>query len=133
MTLEEYDALPEEEQEEIREEARASRRTVFSREYDSGGPGGGGYDWVVRHRGLFFVFTLDDLPPGPFGSLRDAVVEGCLTDVTDATTEIVCEGLSLKKLLPLLEVHDSPLRLRINGEDWRHDDKNGWRCAVAGS
>lgn len=42
MTLEEYDALPEEEQEEIREEAEASRKTVFSREYDTGGMAGGG-------------------------------------------------------------------------------------------
>jgi hypothetical protein len=132
MTLEEYDDLPEEEQEEIREEGRESRKTVFSREYDSGGPGGGGYDWVVMHRDLFFVFTMDDLPPGPFSSLPEAIAEGYLTDVTSATTEIVCVGLSVKKLLPLLEVQDSPVRLPINGEGWAFDDKNGWSRAGKG-
>lgn len=126
----EFEALDEREQEDLRDEAQRAGKEVFSLEYDSGGPGGGGYDCVMRHRDLFFVFSLDDHPPGPFGTLHEAIVEGYLTDVTSATVEIACVGMAVRKLLPLLTVHDAPATLLVNGKRWEFDAKNGW-CASA--
>jgi hypothetical protein len=125
MKLTDFEALSEEEQEELREEARDKGNEVFSREYDSGGPGGGGYDWVVRYRGLYFAFSLDDTEPGPFASLRDAI--GDQIEVTSATSSIDCPGMKVDALLPLLTVYgDDEIALLINDELWRYDSKSGW-------
>src|SRR5262245_54579463 len=116
MTVEEFEALDEEEQEELWEEADEKGKEVFSLKYDSGGLGGGDEDSVLEHRGLFFVFSPDDRPPGPFRSLREAIVGGHLTGVTSAVVEIVCEGRATENLLPLLRVHDDRVTLLINDE-----------------
>jgi hypothetical protein len=127
MKLTDFEALSEGRQEDLREEASNKGKEVFSRDYDSGGPGGGGYDWVVRYRGLFFAFSLDDIPPGPFSFLRDALDEGGLTDITSATGSITCVGMKVSALLPLLEIYgDDDIALSINGELWKHDSKTGW-------
>jgi hypothetical protein len=132
VKVEQYEALDEEEREELCDLARREGKTVFSKDYDSGAPGGGGDDSVVRYRGLFFVVSLDDHPPGPFASLRQAIEDGLLTDVTSAVGEIVCEGMPVARLLPMLTVHESPVTNLVNDEPWRFDRKNGWRQAEDG-
>src|SRR5262245_61163743 len=122
MTVEEFKALSQEEQEELREQADQEGPRVFILE-----SWGGGEDRVVEHRDLFFVFSLNGRPPGPFRSLREAIVEGHLTDVTSAVVEIACEGMARENLLPLLRVHDDRVTtLLINGKEWSYDAKTGW-------
>jgi hypothetical protein len=103
-------------QEQIMEEGEE----VFSHQYDSDHPGGGGF--VAIHRlADKYAFSSDEEAGGPFDSFEEALEQSGGLQVTECSFSIKCSMLSARQIAERLEsCADEDLSLWINGEEWAH-------------
>ncbi|MFQ5994089.1 MAG: hypothetical protein ACE5K1_03265 [Acidiferrobacterales bacterium] len=91
---------------------------VFIHYWDSGDNGiGAGNETIFQWRGLYWGMTSDLGLNGPYRSLREALEQNALLDVTDATESITCNEVSTDDLLERLVIVSAKpgQRVQING------------------
>ena len=92
--------------------------------WDSGGPGaGGGIECVYCYDGRFAVANSEFENEGPFGSLNEAIEQTDVLFITDASSRIECDTLSVTEILRLLkiDVGSGTPSLDINGTTCEFD------------
>lgn len=98
------------------EVAQQVGRSVFSLEWDSGGPGGGaGIETVYRISGKYLYLSNTYGWTGPFDTLDDAYGH---IFVTDATQSIDCSEWSDEEIIGRMQLTGGPPVLYINGTAW---------------
>ena len=97
------------------EQVHATGQVVFSLYWDSGGPGGAGYETVYELAGKY-LYSSDSFGwTGPFDSLEDAY--GSIF-VSGATREISSTEWDEDEIIARIDLHGEPDGLTINGTVW---------------
>jgi hypothetical protein len=110
--------------EEMLETAQRRGTEVYSLNWDN--EWGGGMIWVMRYRKRFFVYSTDDIAPGPYPTLQEALARGA-GEFAACNIDITCSALPAERLVKHLECHEPGHIIRINDEEWRMDTEGAVR------
>lgn len=99
-------------------------KIVLSHQWDSGGPGAGADAINIYRLGDQYA-TISDQEEhlGPYETLAGAITESDALSVTDASTSIESEEMSVEEILESLKCfcEDDPPSLTVNGSTCEYD------------
>lgn len=87
----------------------------------------GGLIRVLRYRKRYYAYSTDDIDPGPYPSLEEALARGAGA-FGACDVEISCSAMPAEQLVEHLDCYRAGLVIRVNEQCWRMDATGAAPC-----